>query len=160
MSGSETPGRSDGRGTAADYLRLNRTKYTKQALDRTLRSAGYADAEIEAAWEALASQDRAAGLTDRRGTAAVVLIGAYAGVWLLYVLAFSTVPRLEMDFREIAFLVFAIVLAVPLLIALAFVWRSRNLRAADGHMTLAALTAPLLILLALAGSCLATYPPR
>jgi hypothetical protein len=34
-----------------DYIRTNRTIYSRQALDNSLRAAGYPDAEVEAAWQ-------------------------------------------------------------------------------------------------------------
>jgi hypothetical protein len=34
-----------------EYIRTNRTIYSRQALDNSLRAAGYPDAEIEAAWQ-------------------------------------------------------------------------------------------------------------
>jgi hypothetical protein len=40
-----------------DYIRSNRSIYTRQALDDRLRGEGYTDEEIEAAWQQALSQD-------------------------------------------------------------------------------------------------------
>jgi membrane-bound metal-dependent hydrolase YbcI (DUF457 family) len=159
-TGSEPPEVPGAALPAADYVRANRLRFTPDALDGSLRKAGYSDTEIGAAWRVLEAEDRAAGRSDQRGFAASVLVGAYAGVWLLYVVAFATVPRSNLDFRDVAFVVFAVVLGVPLLVALVVLYRSRTLRVADRRAAIGALAVPLLVLLVLAGTCLATYPPR
>lgn len=158
--GSEPPEAAGAALSAAGYLRANRLRFTRDALDAALRKAGYPESEIGAAWSVLEAEDRAAGRSDQRGFVATVLVAAYAGVWLLYVAAFATVPRQTLDFRDVAFLVFGVVLGVPLLVALVVLFRSRTLRATDRRAAIGALTVPLLVLLVLAGTCLATYPPR
>lgn len=160
MTEAEPPEASGAALSAADYLRANRLRFTPNALHGALRTAGYSESEIAAAWRALEAEDRAAGRSDQRGFAASILIGAYAGAWLLYVVAFATVPRSNLDFREAAFVVFAVVLGVPLLVGLVVLSRSRTLRVTDRRAAIGALTVPLLVLLVLAGTCLATYPPR
>jgi hypothetical protein len=40
-----------------DYIRTNKTVYTRQAINRRLRAAGHTDVEIESAWQQVLSED-------------------------------------------------------------------------------------------------------
>jgi hypothetical protein len=67
-----------------DYIRANRERFSRQALDEKLRAAGHDDAAIEAAWARAAAGDGAAGVPPRTPLVILgrlVLIGLIAAAY-------------------------------------------------------------------------------
>ena len=116
--------------------------------------AGHPPEAIAAAWAAIEVEDDAAGVRDRRGQTAAIIAGAYFVTWLL-VLVLAIIPSGGGVYSPIALL--AGVLAVALSSPGSSRSRSRSRPAGCGGRRSAGCVAfsflPLLILFAIAGTC-------
>ncbi len=141
-------------GDIAAYLRANGTRYTRQALDARLLAAGHPPDAIAAAWATIAAEDAAAGRRDRRQQTAAIIGGAYLVTWILVVLlaiAPSSVGRSGGIWVLAG--VLAVSLFVPGIIAFFIARGSGWLRRAGVGRVVAFAFVPMLILFALAGTC-------
>ena len=140
----------------AAYLEANRDRYTREALDGRLAAAGHPPEAIAAAWASLSTEDAASGLRDRRGQTAAIIGAAYVVTWLLVVVVFIA-PTATTTYNSPAVLagILAVTLFLPgiafVIVAQATGW----LRRAGVGRVVAFSFVPLLILFAVAGSCIA-----
>jgi hypothetical protein len=139
------------------YLRANGTLYTRDALDQRLLAAGHRPEAIEAAWAAVTAEDAAAGLRDRRGQTAAIIGGAYIVTFIL-VVALAIVPAASTPYTFPALLagILAVALFVPGIIAVIGARSAGWLRRAGVGRVVAFSFVPLLVLFAVAGTCVAT----
>lgn len=144
----------------AAYLRANGTRYTREALDQRLLAAGHPPEAIAAAWTAVAAEDDAAGLRDRRGQTAAIIGGAYLVTFIL-VVALVIVPSASTPYSFPLLLagILAVALFVPGFIAVILARSTGWLRRAGVGRVVAFSFVPLLILFALAGTCVASVRP-
>ena len=147
------------RSSLIDYLRTNRERYTREALDDQLRRDGHQDESIQDAWAALAAEDGASGVRDRRRQAVAIILAAYIGIWLVFVLGWTGESYRSYGGNIIAAIIFAVALGLPMLISVAVARRSKRLRFADTGAMTAALVVPLVFLAGITGLCLVTFPP-
>jgi hypothetical protein len=136
------------------YLRANSNRYTREALDSQLAAAGHPPEAVTAAWAAVQAEDDAAGLRDRRGQTARIIALAYALTWLLVTLL-VIVPSGGGTYSPIALLsgILAVALFIPGVIAVAIARSTRWLRRAGVGRVVGFAILPMLILFALAGTC-------
>ena len=144
----------------AAYLRANSTRYTREALDQKLLAAGHPPDAIADAWAAFAAEDAASGRRDRRGQTAAIIGGAYLVTWLL-VVGLAILPSDSGGFASATLLagILAVSLFVPGFIAVILARSTGWLRRAGVGRVVAFSFVPLLILLALAGTCVAAVRP-
>ena len=144
----------------AAYLRANMTRYTREALDQRLLGAGHAPDAIAAAWATVAADDAAEGRRDRRGQTAAIIGGAYLATFIL-VVALAIVPSATgpYSFPLLAAGILAVALFVPGFIAVILARSTGWLRRAGVGRVVAFSFVPLLILFALAGTCVAVVRP-
>ena len=141
-------------GDIAAYLRANGTRYTREALDQRLLAAGHPPDEIAAAWATIEAEDAATGHRDRRRQTAAIIAGAYALTWLL-VVVLTILPKEAANYSSPGLLaaILAVSLFVPGIIAVAIALATRWLRRATVGRVVAFAFVPMLILFALAGTC-------
>jgi hypothetical protein len=136
------------------YLRANSGRYTREALDARLTAAGHPPEAVASAWSVVLAEDSAAGLRDRRGQTAGIIALAYVVTWLL-VTVLAIIPSGGGTYSPVALLagILAVALFIPGIIAVAIARSTGWLRRADAGRVVAFAFVPLLILFALAGSC-------
>ena len=136
------------------YLRANSGRYTRDALTQRMAAAGHPPEAIAAAWAAVEAEDDAAGVRDRRGQTAGIIAGAYFVTWLL-VVVLAIIPSGGGTYSPIALLagILAVALFIPGIIAVAIARSAGWLRRASVGRVVAFSFLPLLILFALAGTC-------
>ncbi len=136
------------------YLRATSGRYTREALDSRLTSAGHPPDEIAAAWSVVQAEDSAAGLRDRRGQTAGIIALAYVATWLLVTLL-AIIPSGGGLYSPVALLagILAVALFIPGIIAVAIARSTGWLRRAGVGRVVAFAFVPMLILFALAGTC-------
>ena len=141
-------------GDVAAYLRANGTRYTREALDQRLLAAGHPPDAIAAAWATVEAEDKASGRRDRRRQTAGIIAGAYFLTWLLVVLLVM-VPTYGAGSGSIPSLggILAVSLFIPGIIAVAIALATGWLRRATVGRVVAFAFVPMLILFALAGTC-------
>jgi hypothetical protein len=146
-------------GDATEYLAANAGRYTRLALTTRLTSAGYPLDTVEAAWAAVDREDAAAGRRDRRGQVSGLIAWAYFLTWLALTTGWlagnmgQPSPVLALSG------VLGLVLLVPGALGFYLTRGSSRLRRAGAGTAVAFTVMPLLILVALAGSCAAIIPP-
>lgn len=135
------------------YIVENRDRYSREALRQRLLEAGHDAAAVEAAFAA-ADAEGAKGSMDLRGQAAALVIVGYVGTFLVFAL-FSQ--------RQFYGAVLAAFLTGGALLSLLLVALTPALRRAPAGRVLpalaAGLVAPLIILVGLAGLCVASVDP-
>jgi hypothetical protein len=136
------------------YLRANSARYTREALDARLAAAGHPPEAVAAAWSTVLAEDSAAGLRDRRGQTAGIIALAYVVTWLLVTLL-AIVPSGGGLYSPVAVLagILAVALFIPGVIAVAIARSTGWLRRAGVGRVVAFAFVPMLILFALAGTC-------
>jgi hypothetical protein len=136
------------------YLRANNGRYTREALDAALAAAGHPPEAVAAAWSVVLAEDSAAGLRDRRGQTAAIIALAYVLTWFL-VTVLAIIPSGGGLYSPVALLagILAVALFIPGIIAVAIARSTGWLRRADAGRVVAFAFVPLLILFALAGTC-------
>lgn len=143
----------------AAYVRAYAGRYTREALTARLAAAGHAPEAIDAAWATVDAEDAAEGRRDRRGTVSKVIGGAYVATWLAVTLAHvASSPDVTGTVALISG-VLALALFVPGTFGYVLARRSRRLRRAGIGTAVAFALVPLLVLVALAGTCVAVLPP-
>jgi hypothetical protein len=141
--------RPDAVSGAASWLRAYGATYTREVLDEHLRQAGYRDVEIEAAWV----QFTAPAGRDLRPRAAGYLLVGFVATWGL--LAFLLV-RDDHGYGALAAMILAGVLLPILGLSLVGVGMSDRLRRGVEGALAAILTLPFVLLVIVAGLCVAT----
>ena len=138
----------------AAYVEANRGRYTREALDKRLLGAGHAPDAIEAAWAALAKEDAETGRRDRRDQTAAIIGGAYVVTWFA-VTMLAIIPSADGPYigAELLAGILAVALFVPGLIAVVVARSAGWLRHAGVGRVVAFAIVPMLILFALAGTC-------
>ncbi len=141
-------------GDIAAYLRANGTRYTREALDQRLLEQGHSPEAIAAAWATVEAEDAAAGRRDRRGQTTAIIGIAYVATWLLVTLL-AIVPSGGGTYSPVALLagVLAVALFIPGIIAIVIARSTGWLRRADTGRVVAFALVPMLILFAIAGTC-------
>jgi hypothetical protein len=147
-------------GELVAYLRTNAVRYTRDALDQRLVAAGHPPEAIAAAWATVEAEDRALGLRDRRRQTAAIIGGSYLVVWII-VVVLAIVPTGSTAYSTPALLagILAVALVVPGFIAVLLALASGWLRRAGVGRIVAFSLVPMLILFALAGTCVAAVRP-
>ena len=135
------------------YLRANSTRYTREALDARLAAAGHPPEAVAAAWSVVQSEDSAAGRRDRRGQTAGIIALAYIGTWLLVTFLVIAPSNAAYDSGPILAGILAVALFIPGIIAVAIARSTGWLRRAGVGRVVAFSFVPMLILFALAGTC-------
>ncbi len=137
------------------YLRANSSRYTREALDPRLAvAAGHPPEAIAAAWARSSPRTSAAGARDRRGRRPGSSRGAYVVTWLL-VTVLAILPSGGGTYSPVALLagILAVALFIPGIIAVAIARSAGWLRRAGVGRVVAFAFVPMLILFALAGTC-------
>ena len=136
------------------YLRANSSRYTREALDARLAAAGHQPEAVAAAWSQVQSEDVASGRRDRRGQTAKIIALAYLATWLL-VTVLVIVPSGGGTYSPVALLagILAVALFIPGIIAVAIARSAGWLRRAGVGRVVAFALVPMLILFAVAGTC-------
>ena len=144
----------DPSGDMVAYIRTNSSRYTRDALDQRLVAAGHSPETIAAAWSVVESEDTQAGRKDRRGQTAGIIALAYFVTWLLVTLL-AIIPSGGGTYSPVVLLagVLAVALFIPGIIAVAIARSTGWLRRADVGRVVAFAIVPMLILFALAGTC-------
>ena len=148
---------------ALNWLREQDPRLSLDALAGQLRAAGYGNLEVDAAIRARQAELDAAlpPGTDLRRRAATVLIIAFLGTWLVITIA-SLVRAANSDMYNAQWIyagILAFLLLVILLPALAVVRGSGRLRRGSYGALAAVLAIPFVLLVVVAGSCVALTNP-
>ena len=141
------------------YLRANAGRYTRDALTARLAAAGHPTDAIAAAWATVDAEDAAEGRHDRRGTVSGLIAGAYLLTWLGITVAWLAANPDQAGSIALVSGLLAFILLIPGLIGFSVARGSRRLRRAGTGTAVAFATVPLLILVAIAGTCVALVPP-
>jgi len=154
MSSDQPPPRST-EGLLA-YLRENRGRFTDEALERSALDAGHTPAEFAAAKARLDSETAAAPV---RARARTILVAAYLGTFLVLVAGMFLNPSARAyGGSVIGSVILAVTLGVAWLITI--VWlRSQSRPSPSGAGLTVLLSLPIVLLVLVAGSCLATGMP-
>ena len=143
----------------ATYVRANVRRYTRESITARLTTAGHSREAIEAAWATIDAEDASQGRRDRRGAVATFIGGAYVITWLAVTVAWLVADRGQVNSVVSVSGLFAAFLFLPGLIGFVSARRSRSLQRARIGTAVAFTFVPLLILVALAGTCVAIAPP-
>lgn len=143
----------------AGYVRANAGRYTREAITRRLADAGHSEEGIAAAWTAVDAEDAREGRRDRRGAVSALIGGAYVVTWLAVTAAWLVSTPGQAGSVALVSGVFAAFLVLPGLLGFLLARRSGRLQRARLGTAVAFALVPLLILVALAGTCLAIAPP-
>jgi len=141
------------------YIRENRERYTPEAMRAQLIAAGHALEDVDAAFR-LVDDEQSVGVTlDLRGRAIAIMVAGYVGTWLVFAL-FSNPNYQSASGLNV---ILAAFLFVGGLVSLPFIRLSGSLKSAQPDRVAGALAVglaiPLIILVGLAGLCIATTDP-
>ena len=156
MSGSEP--RPEAVEAALDWLRGHRATFTRDALASGLRDAGYSEAEIAAAFGRLDREAIEPATQDLRSRAAAILVVGFLGTWLVLVLRMIAIAGTGGWVGTAAVILGAILLVIG---AISFVGieSSSRLRKGTTGALVAILAVPFVLLVIVAGLCVATTGP-
>ena len=151
---NEMPEQSPEHDDLVRYIRENRERYTPEAMRAQLIAAGHALEDVDAAFRLLDAEQPIASALDLRRRAALLMVAAYVGTLLVFALfARPGVP----------WQILAGFLVVGALVSLLFIGTSGSLRRAQPERIASALAIglaiPFVILVALAGLCIASTDP-
>jgi len=135
------------------YLQANRDRYTREALEGRLAAAGHPPEAIAAAWAAALLEDSATGHRDRREQTAWIIAAAYAATWLAVTFLVMAPNDAMYGAQPILAGILAVALLIPGLIAVRVALSAGWLRRAGVGRVVAFAFVPMLILFALAGTC-------
>jgi hypothetical protein len=135
------------------YLQANRDRYTREALDSRLAAAGHSPEAIAAAWSAALAEDSDTGRRDRREQTAGIIAIAYVATWLLVTFLVIVPNETMYGAQPILAGILAVALFIPGLIAGRIALSTGWLRRAGVGRVVAFAFVPMLILFALAGTC-------
>ena len=140
---------------ALEWLRGHQATFTRDALASGLRDAGYSEAEIAAAFERLDSEAIEPATQDLRSRAAAILIVGFLGTWLVLVLRMIAVGGTGGYVGTAAVILGAILLVIGA-ISFAGIESSARLRRGSTGMLVGILAVPFVLLVIVAGLCVAT----
>ncbi len=140
---------------AIAWLRGHQATFTRDALASGLRDAGYSEAEIAAAFERAAIEPAP---RDLRSRAAAILIVAFLGTWLVLVLRMIAMAGTG-GFVGMAAVILGAILLVIGAISFAGIESSSRLRKGSTGMLIGILAVPFVLLVIVAGLCVATTGP-
>jgi len=147
---------------AAAWLRERGDTFTREALSRGLREAGYTEAEIRAAFARTLDGPADAAATpagkDLRARAAVILIGVYFATWAVVSLLVEAPGTGTYGLRYWGFaaIILGGILGVLGLLSVIGVYNSGRLRRGVEGALVAVLAIPFILLAVVAGLCVAT----
>jgi hypothetical protein len=145
-----------GKGVLYAYLERNRGKFTDEALTEAVLKEGYSQEEVTAAFAELA---RAEGAKPVRARARQIVLAAYAITFAVLVFGMLT-SSYAMGSGFIGSIILAVTMGLALGISLLVVRRSKGHGFASGPMVLTGmLVVPVILLVIVAGLCLATGLP-
>lgn len=131
----------------------HRDTYTPDALARSAREAGYDETEI-AKVEAIVDQQAGVPAAPVRRRATLIVLLAYGLTYLFFGIGFLG-PTAQSAYSAFAFVILTPVLALALLVSIILLRRRPRAQAA-GATVASFLVAPLILLLIVAGLCVAT----
>jgi hypothetical protein len=143
------------------YWHQHRDTYTPDALARASQQAGYDDVEIAKA-KAIVDQHAGAPSAAVRRRATWLVLLAYGLTYLFFGIAFLG-PTAGNPYSPLAFFILTPVLGIALLVSIILL-RRRSLAQNAGATVASFLLAPMILLLIVAGLCVATtgsliFPP-
>ena len=145
---------------AAAWIAGHRHLYNRAALDERLAEVGYSPAEISAAWMEVESPsaDIAGGTNapDLRTKAAAILMLGFFGTWGVMTLILVMPNGSYTDYGGLASLILGGILGVVALVSLIAIAASGRLRSGAEGALAAILTVPFVLLVIVAGLCVAT----
>lgn len=140
---------------AVAWLRGHQATFTRDALASGLRDAGYSEAEIAAAFEREAIEPAP---RDLRSRAAAILVVGFLGTWLVLVLRMIAIGG-PGGFVPVAAVILGTILLVIGAISFAGIESSSRLRKGTTGALVAILAIPFVLLVIVAGLCVATTGP-
>jgi len=143
---------------ALAWLRGHQATFTRDALASGLREAGYDDSEIAVAFERLDHEANEPAPRDLRARAAVILIGGYFVTWAVisYLVEAPGTGTYWLRYWGFAALVLGGLLGVLALASLIGVYNSSRLKRGTEGALVAVLAIPFVLLVIVAGLCVAT----
>jgi hypothetical protein len=144
--------------TAAEWLRMQGTRYAPEALRERLRAQGYTDAEVAAAEARAAPPPEEPARRDLRLPAAVIVIAVFVGTWALIAIPLLNVSKdgMSSSFAGTAAGILAFLLGIVGLPTLIIIADSDRLRRGTVGALVVVLTIPFLLLVVVGGLCVAT----
>jgi hypothetical protein len=141
----------------ADYIRVNRDKYTREAIRDQLLAAGHAPGAIDEAWRALEAEPlaEAPGTTARKVRTGWAIVLYAAGLLSLLVAAVSAL--VQPNSSRVFFILFLAFYAVAGYFVVRWIARWRPLTG-FGQLMVAIFVLPVMFFLVVFGSCLAALP--
>ena len=139
------------------YIAENRERYTREAIDEHLLSAGHTQAEIDAAWSAL-GEERPTDSEDHTFWRAFLgsVAAMYGITFLVYAVSFYVFSEEGYEFiAHIATVIFLGLLLVAAAISIALVRSNRAMSSGVASGVLTALVIPFVALVIVAGLCTA-----
>jgi hypothetical protein len=143
---------------ATSWLREHQATLTEDALTAGLREAGYSEAEIAAAFGRLDREAIEPAPRDLRARAAVILVLGFLGTWLVLVLRMIAIAGTGGWVGTAAVILGAILLVIGA-ISFAAIESSSRLRKGTTGALVAILAVPFVLLVIVAGLCVATTGP-
>jgi hypothetical protein len=155
---SEAEPRPEAVEAALAWLRGHEATFTRDALASGLRDAGYSEAEIAAAFGRLDREALEPAPRDLRSRAAAILVVAFLGTWLVLVLRMIAVAGTG-GFVPVAAVILGTILLVIGAISFVGIESSSRLRTGTTGVLVAILAIPFVLLVIVAGLCVATTGP-
>ena len=155
---SESEPRPEAVEAALAWLRGHQATFTRDALASGLRDAGYSEAEIAAAFERLDREAMEPATRDLRSRAAAILIVGFLGTWLVLVLRMIAIGGTG-GFVGLAAVILGAILLVIGAISFVGIESSSRLRKGSTGMLIGILAVPFVLLVIVAGLCVATTGP-
>jgi hypothetical protein len=138
---------------ALAWLRGHQASFTSDALASGLRDAGYSEAEVAAAFARLDAGEPAP--RDLRSRAATILIVGFLGTWLVLVLRMIAMAGTG-GFVPVAAVILGTILLVIGAISFVGIESSSRLRTGSTGVLVGILAIPFVLLVIVAGLCVAT----
>jgi heme A synthase len=138
-----------------EYIRANRTSYTRDAMRDRLIDAGHDPAAVDAALEADAKAATARPPSswveqNLRLVTALLVVAAYVGMWIVFALLTNWDAP---GYVTVTTWVFAAVLGLFGIVSLVYVGMTKRLTAGGEAAIVGAMIIPIVLLLILAGLC-------
>jgi hypothetical protein len=143
----------------AAYFRAHGETFTPDALAQAARDGGYTESEIEAA---LAQAGRIATTAgpEHRARARWLVVAIYAATFLTFAALFLRPSSYNTyGAGTLALVILAVTLSLTLLVALWTIGRARPRATTANGVIAGLLVSPLILLVVVAGSCIATTAP-
>jgi hypothetical protein len=142
---------------ALDYIRSHRPQYTREAIDATLRETGYTPDDIDEAWATV-------NLESARGSR---VMSSYWRYWWFLILGFGALttavvallsPTTEFYSPGAVATVLGIAVGIGILLSAGVVAMTGPRRRGFATAAIVGSVIPLVVILGLAGFCIATFP--